>query len=180
MPITISPTGTTTEADAYFPIETYTFPSQANSYTFTVIPGTYDDLVLIGANITCSSSQTIEMRFNGDSANNYAYANLTGPDGYGIDTVANASTSRNRIPVGSTYGGESATKATGIFLNINQYSQSSYPKVTTSTYSQSDREINVCVGSWTGTAPITSITLELASANFQTGTRFTLYGIKRG
>jgi hypothetical protein len=180
MPITISPTGTTTEADAYFPIETYTFPSAANSYTFTVIPGIYDDLVIIGANITCSSGQTIEMQFNGDTTSAYAYANITGPPGYGIDTVSGASTSRDKIPVGSTYSGESATKASSVIIHINQYSQSSYPKVCVSTYSQADQEVNNCTGSWTGTAAITSIKLHLFSANFQTGSRFTLYGIKRG
>jgi hypothetical protein len=180
MPITISPTGTITEADAYSPIATYTFPSAANSYTFTSIPGTYDDLVIIVANETASSGQTIEMIFNGDTANNYAFANITTPNGYGVDTVSGSSTSRNRIPIGSTYSGENATKGAIVICNINQYSQSSYPKVTTSTYGQADIEANCCVGSWTGTAPITSILLTLASANFQTGTRFTLYGIKRG
>lgn len=180
MPITISPTGTTNEADAYFPIATYTFPSAANSYTFTSIPGTYDDLVLIVANSTCSSGQTIEMQFNGDTGNNYAYANITAPPGYGVDTVSGKSTSRDKIPVGSTYSGESATKATMLICNINQYSQSSYPKVSVSTYSQADTEANVCAGNWTGTAAITSIKLVLATANFNTGTQFTLYGIKRG
>ncbi len=180
MPITISPTGTTNEADAYFPIATYTFPSAANSYTFTVIPGTYDDLVLIVANSTCSSGQTIELQFNGDTGNNYAYSNITAPNGYGIDTVSGKSTSRNKIPVGSTYSGESSTKASILVCNINQYSQSSYPKVLVSTYGQADIEANVCAGNWTGTNPITSIRLELFSANFQTGTQFTLYGIKSG
>jgi len=180
MPITISPTGTTTEADAYFPIATYIFPSAANSYTFTSIPGTYDDLVLIVANSTCSSGQTIEMQFNGDTANNYAYANITAPNGYGIPTVSGVSTSRDKIPVGSTYSGESSTKAAILVLHINQYSQSSYPKTCASTYGQADIEANACTGSWTGTAPITSIKLGLFSANFQTGTQFTLYGIKRG
>jgi hypothetical protein len=180
MPITISPTGTTTEADAYFPIETYIFPSAANSYTFTSIPGTYDDLVLIVANSTCSSGQTIEMQFNGDTTSAYAYANVTAPNGYGIDTVSGSSNSRDKIPVGSTYSGESSTKAAICIININQYSQSSYPKVSASTYGQADIEANVCTGSWTGTNAITSIKLMLASANFQTGTQFTLYGIKRG
>jgi hypothetical protein len=80
----------------YEPIATYTFPSAAQSYTFTSIPGTYDDLILIVANETASSGQTIEMSFNGDTGNNYAYANLTAPNGYGINTVSNKSTSRNR------------------------------------------------------------------------------------
>jgi hypothetical protein len=180
MPITISPTGTTTEADAYFPIATYIFPSAANSYTFTSIPGTYDDLVLIGANITCSSGQTIEMQFNGDTGNSYAYSNITAPPGYGVNTVSGKSTSRDKIPVGSTYNGESTTQATSFILNINQYSQSSYPKTSVSTYGQASTEANVCAGHWTGTAPITSIKLLLFSANFQTGSQFTLYGIKRG
>lgn len=180
MPISISPTGTTNEADAYFPIATYTFSSAANSYTFTSIPGTYDDLVLVVANSTCSSGQTIEMSFNGDNANNYAYANITAPNGYGVDTVSGSSTSRNQIPVGSTYSGESSTKAAICIININQYSQSSFPKVSVSTYGQADIEANTCTGSWTGTSAITSIYLRLASANFQTGTQFTLYGIKRG
>ena len=180
MPITISPTGTTNEADAYFPIATYTFPSAANSYTFTSIPGTYDDLVLIVANSTCSSGQTIEMQFNGDTTTAYAYSNRTAPNGYGVSTVSGKNISRDKIPVGSTYNGESASQAAICVININQYSQSSYPKVSASTYGQANIEANVCTGSWTGTAAITSIKLLLFSANFQTGTQFTLYGIKRG
>lgn len=181
MPISTSPTGTTNEADAYFPLATYTFPSAAASYTFTSIPSTYDDLVIVGSNIRASAIQTMYYQINGDTGLNYAYAGISAPNSYGGTTSSAKSLSAAQGQIGSTLSGMSSTKASMFILNINQYSQTSYPKVGVCTYSQSDEEACVIASCWTGTAAISSIKILLSStATYSTDTTFTLYGIKRG
>jgi hypothetical protein len=64
-------------AATYEPIATYTVPSNTTSYTFSSIPGTYTDLV-ISMSVASSSSNTLFIRFNGDSSALYSATRLSG------------------------------------------------------------------------------------------------------
>jgi hypothetical protein len=163
----------------YQPIATYTFPSDAADYTFTSIPSTYDDLILVAGNITASGTQTIYWQANGDATSgNYATAFLAAPNSYG--TVLTPFVGNNsQAFIGSALTGVPPTKTAGFIMQINQYSQSSYPKVAIISYNQADEEADIATSMWTGTAAITSLTLKLSAQNFKTGTRFSLYGIKK-
>lgn len=165
----------------YTPIASYTFPSDAASYTFNTIPSTYDDLVIVGANMTATTTFTVYWQANGDTGSNYAHAYLVAPNGYGVQTLSGKGLTLTHAMIGSISAGVNASIAGGFNMTINQYSQSSYPKVCISAWNEADLEASIFTSMWTGTTAINSLTLKLSSgsASFKTGTRISLYGIKK-
>jgi hypothetical protein len=67
------PAGNTYEA-----IATQTLGSAAASVTFSSIPGTYTDLVLVVAGTLTTGTENIVMQFNGDTGSNYSVTSLLG------------------------------------------------------------------------------------------------------
>jgi len=61
----------------YTPIATTTLGSSATSYTFTSIPSTYTDLVIV-AQIKGDTTTYLNLRFNGDTGSNYSRTTLSG------------------------------------------------------------------------------------------------------
>jgi hypothetical protein len=167
-------------AGTYDSIATYTFTNDTtNEYAFTSIPATYDDLIVIGANITATSAQTIYWRANGDTTNgNYSTAFLAAPNSYGTALTPYYGTNSQAF-VGSSLTGVPPTKTAGFIWQMNQYSQSSYPKVAITSYNQADEEADIAVSHWSGTATVSSLTFKLSNQYFKTGTRLSLYGIKK-
>jgi hypothetical protein len=63
---------------AYDSIATATFTGSALSVTFSSIPSTYTHLQIRGLARTPSGNDQIDLRFNGDSGNNYSMHGLSG------------------------------------------------------------------------------------------------------
>jgi hypothetical protein len=155
-------------AITYTPIATNTLTANAASYTFSSIPSTYTDLVLIISN-TAVSSDTMYYRFNGDTSVLYSDTYIFGDGTTGSGRHANYS-----AIIGA---GINATQSHQI-INIMNYSNSTTYKTTLLRANVSGVAATVAfAGLWRSTAAITSITLYL-DANFVTGSTFTLYGIK--
>lgn len=157
----------------YTPIATTTLGSAASTYTFSSIPGTYTDLVLVINGGTSSSGQSIGMQFNGDSGSNY----------YSVDMWGNGSAVQHGRLTGSTFirvvgrgVGTDTTLIDNSITHIQNYSSSSAKKavINRSTISGG---VTASGGKWNSTAAITSITLLGESSNLITGTTLTLYGI---
>lgn len=158
----------------YTPIATTTLSSAAADYTFTSIPGTYTDLVLIVNGGTSSSGQSIGMRFNGDSGNNYSSTDLVA-DASGPASGRTTNTNFIRI-VGRGIGTDSTLIDNGV-TSIQNYSNSTTYKSTLNRSNVSGGVI-VCAALWRSTAAITSITIfGEGPSNLITGTTLTLYGI---
>jgi hypothetical protein len=155
----------------YDKIATYTVPSSASSYTFSVIPATYTDIALIVGG-TGSGDASIMMRFNGDTGSNYSTTFLYGTGSVAVSgRVANDSwiVAMGRI---NTTGGASV-------INIQNYSNTTTNKTVIGRGSGGATLVIAAVGLWRSTAAINSITLSPeSSVTFATGTTFTLYGIK--
>ena len=64
----------------YEPIETQTLSSAAGSVTFTSIPQTYTDLVLVvnGRKDSSVSVDAFYCRINGDGSSNYSWTSVAG------------------------------------------------------------------------------------------------------
>jgi hypothetical protein len=153
----------------YDKIATYTIPSAATTYTFTSIPGTYTDLVLI-SNGTASSAADIYLQFNSDTGSNYSRTYL-----FGDGTSASSGRSSSQTNLAINYF---QTTQSNNICQINNYSNSTTYKTAIARGNNSGFTI-AYVGLWRSTAAITSITLT-ASGGFtmSTGSTFTLYGIK--
>jgi hypothetical protein len=153
-------------AKTYEPIATTTLGSQQTSITFTSIPGTYTDLVLV-LNGTATATQGLGFQFNGDTGNNYSATLL-----YGTGSAAVSSRNSN---TSEGYSGRINTNQSVSISHIMNYSNTTTYK-TAITRANSNGDIlmaNVCL--WRSTSAITSIKYQ--GATFEAGCVFTLYGI---
>jgi hypothetical protein len=168
-------TTSSSSAATYVPIATTTLGSAAASYTFSSIPSTYTDLVLItNETITTPVSASLFLRFNGDTGNNYSNTDL-----YGNGTSAGSA--RDTSIIGIRFGAinNGSGNLSNSTVNIMNYANTTTYKTVLSRFSDAGAESSTAVGLWRNTAAITSITLYLASTStYGTNSTFTLFGIK--
>jgi hypothetical protein len=157
----------------YSTIATTTLGSNAASYTFSSIPSTYTDLILI-INGEVSSSVTTVCQFNGDTASNYSTTEL-----FGDGTTA----SSFRTTLSLAIMGIGAQTVSGYpfmsILNFQNYSNTTTYKTVLGRTNQANLGVNTIAGLWRSTSAINSIKLlgYAGSSGFTAGTTFTLYGI---
>jgi hypothetical protein len=159
----------------YSTIATYTVPSAQASYTFTSIPGTYTDLVLIigSAGITASDF-IVRMQLNGDTGNNYSFTELYGN---GASAASTRDSNRNTIPIAYNVGMANDNNG-NIIVNFMNYSNATTNKTVLVRENRAASGTGEIVGLWRSTAAITSIKVECGgAANWTTNSTFTLYGI---
>jgi hypothetical protein len=159
----------------YTPIATTTLGSAQSSYTFTSIPSTYTDLVLV-ANIKASTAANAYIRVgNGsiDSGTNYGYTNLSG-DG---STATSARSSNNSLIAATTTGGSLDNRIGTVLISFQNYSNSSTFKTALVRFSSAGVETVATVGTWRSTSAINQIQILSLSPNYDIGSTFTLYGI---
>jgi hypothetical protein len=158
----------------YEPIQTYTTTGSEYNFTFSSIPSTYTDLVLVLAG-SLTSPASMYIRLNGDSATNYS---LTILEGGGASASSSRLTSRAQL---DTSTGLSDTSSHKIFTFLN-YSNTSTNKTILSRVnapSGTSTGLGATVGSWRSTAAINSIFCYNGSNQlYNAGTVVTLYGIK--
>ena len=162
------PAGNTFEA-----IATQTLGSAAATVTFSSIPGTYTDLVLIFDGTITTSGANMALRFNSDTGTNYSRTVI---NGNGSSATSFRSTNNDQLFVGSTDSGRTLNR-----INIMNYSNSTTNKtcitrsdVASGTFPQT--QANACL--WRNTAAITSIEVRTDASTFTAGSTFSLYGIK--
>lgn len=153
-------------AKTYTPIATQTLTTSAASVTFSSIPATYTDLVLVVAG-TINSATAMDLTFNSDTGSNYSRTILTG-DG------SSASSSRVSSATNLGLGFLSTTQSVSIIQLMN-YSNTTTFKTVISRGNAADNRTTATVGLWRSTAAIN--TINLAGGTYQIGTTFTLYGI---
>ena len=157
-------------AKTYEPIATTTLGSAAASYTFSSIPGTYTDLVIIFNGSATAGVNGVELTFNSDTTSNYSVTRLRG-DG------TTASSSRDTSTTAINSGLVNTDNSTSIF-NIFNYANATTFKTVLGRGVTAGFAVQQTVGLWRKTPEaITSVTL-LIGSTFTTGSTFTLYGIK--
>ena len=161
----------------YVPIATTTLGSAASSYTFTSIPQTYTDLVLIASGSVTLSGYAMLVRVGSsntiDTANNYSITRLLWYSPPSIYTVESPNTSYYTLD-GTSYSSSSANLG---ISNLMNYSNTTTYKtmITKSGYASDQAMISAAV--WRNTAAINTIQIYVQSGNINAGSTFTLYGI---
>jgi hypothetical protein len=155
----------------YEPIATQTLGSASSSVTFSSIPSTYTDLILVFNGSSASGTPDLCARFNGDSGTNYSRTFLVGD---GTSATSGRSSSQASFVPG---GVPNATNSTTVF-NIMNYANSTTYKTAICRDTLPANYTAATVGLWRSTAAITSIELFPSANSFITGSTFTLYGIK--
>ena len=156
----------------YDPIATQTLGSSAASVTFSSIPATYTDLVLV-FNGTSLAASYLSLQYNSDTASNYSVTLMRG-DG----TTASSNRYSNINDIYASIGNTLQTTISNIIFQIQNYSNSTTYKTSISRTNQPSNATEAGVGLWRSTATINAIKILSPNANFATGSVFTLYGIK--
>jgi hypothetical protein len=143
----------------------------AGDITFTSIPGTYTDLVLV-ANIFTTVNANETLRLNSDSGGNYS---TTAIYGTGTSAFSSRGSNNNAMVFQSEVFSTSTVSALTVFHLMN-YANTNTNKTVISRSSQANRAAEAHVNLWRNTSAITSLTI--AGATFTTDAKFTLYGIK--
>lgn len=153
--------------NTYVALDKKTVTSAVGSVTFTSIPSTYTDLVIV---IQASTSGGVAMYYqlNGDTtASNYSSTGM-----YGDGTTAGSyRTSNNTI---SGVG----TQPNVAILNFQNYSNTTTFKTLLSRGNDIGNDTRALVSLWRNTAAINQIVIGASGNNFNVGSTFSLYGIK--
>ena len=158
----------------YTPIATTTLGSATASYTFSSIPSTYTDLVLIvNAAITTGSSY-YSVQFNSDTGSNYSATRLRGN---GSSATSGRDTSVTQIWTSSGATITTTSLENNLIMNIMNYANTSTYKTVIGRDNAASVETNAYVGLWRSTSAINTIKVSIASSTFIAGSTFTLYGL---
>jgi hypothetical protein len=154
----------------YTPLANLTLGSSASTVTFSSIPGTYRDLVLV-YNTTSSTAAYAAMQLNGDTGSNYSVIVM-----YANDNAQSTSGTYDRL-YESWLTMLPSSRAMAV-TNIMDYSASKHKDVLTrfnlTSNTGSYLTTTASCGRWANTAAITSITL---TSSWNAGSTFALYGI---
>jgi hypothetical protein len=151
----------------YTPIATTTLGSSVSTYTFSSIPSTYTDLIMV-FNGT-STSANISLQFNGDTGSNYSSTRIRGN---GTTASSNRFTSQTVMIGGSS---ETTNPATVVWQVFN-YSSSTTNKSALCRGGGAGNQVEGYVGLWRNTGVINSLTV-FNSGTLNSGSTLTLYGI---
>ena len=163
-------------AATYEPIATQTLSTAAASVTFSGIPQTYTDLILV-TNVKCvGADSNMRATFNGDTGNNYSTTYLDG-DG------STATSSRTTNQAVATIGYVDTSDVSTNIIQLQSYSSDNVNKTVLVRAASAVRGLSsAIVNLWRDTDAINSITLDCygggSARNFESGSTFTLYGIK--
>jgi hypothetical protein len=159
----------------YTPLANITLGSSATSISFSSIPATYRDLVLV-VNGSFTANTGVSVRFNSDTGSNYS--NLI------MWNDASSAVSQQEVATvfyGNWTGTLSGTRYAAVF-QVMDYSATDKHKTalwrTNYTSSNSVQTVEAYSGRWANTAALTALTLTAGATNgFATGTTFALYAI---
>jgi hypothetical protein len=164
----------------YTLISSQTLGSAAASVTFSSIPNTYTDLVLVMSATTTLDGRDFRLQFNSDTGTNYSSTYM----GAYTSATSGRNTSLGYIQIGNFIGTSSVYPAVTI-TNILDYANTTTFK--TSLTRQNQFQINVNSGYsetlaqvnlWRSTSAITSVTASLSNSTYTSGSTFKLYGIE--
>ena len=161
--------------NTYTPINTYTLGSNG-TITFSSIPNSYSDLIVVVNGGITNFGWDIQMRFNNDSNASYSQTNLYGD---GSSSVASRATSSTRV--NCLVGGDTGNLYNNVILHLINYNSSNYKSfVFRSNYA--NQLTAIAGGTYRSTSAISTIFVYCGASNngtasLQAGTTATLYGI---
>lgn len=153
----------------YEPIATNSPSGGTSTVTFSSIPATYTDLIVVLSGST-GGADTIGLRFNSDSGSNYSYTQVFG-DGSSAGSVRATNETFSRV--GPMYNSQSITIA-----NVMNYANTTTNKTVIARANNAGNQVNALVSLWRNTAAISTLSVNAIFGSFNSGTVITLYGVK--
>ena len=163
-------------ASTYSQIATTTLGSAATSYTFSNIPQTYTNLVLVISPLRdATSGGYITAQFNSDTGSNYSNTGLLGN---GTTTQSSRTSSQTFCYLNWSASTLSTTEPNTIIASFQNYSNTTTNKTYLARANAASVGVDAVVGLWRSTSAISTIAISRSTGSFATGSTFTLYGIK--
>jgi hypothetical protein len=162
----------------YEPIATQTLGSAAASVTFSSIPSTYTDLILIVNAGMSSGAGYVSFQLNADTTmSNYSCTYIRGDGSTAASGRYSGALGRFNISGADI---KATSVAANIILHFQNYNNSTTFKTVLNRQNDTTSAVSSGVSLWRNTNAITQILLKEADsgANWVTGSTFTLYGIK--
>jgi hypothetical protein len=162
--------------NTYVAIAKQTLSSTTSSLTFSSIPQTYTDLVLVvkASAVNATGNEPL-FTVNGDSASNYSYVAI-----YGAGSSAGSThiTDRTKGELGLRSNSLSTTGGYISITNFMSYANTTAYKVIMTRSGDAAMGVELGTNLWRSTSAITSIELSISTtAVFAIGSEFSLYGI---
>ena len=150
----------------YVPLGTVTLGSTPSSVTFSSIPATYRDLIIV---INGGGSGNVRIGLNGDTTD----GNFTGlyMDNSGTSTLNN--TARRLL---NFYGFMDSNLTTTYVVHLLDYSTTDKHKNYLSRSNNTANGVAALSGRWANTSAITSVAL-ISEGTFIASTTFSIYGV---
>lgn len=160
----------------YTPIASQTLTSNQAAVTFSSIPSTYTDLILI-SNIQQTATNNGTLRINGDTGTNYSWTFLAGN---GTSALSTRGSNKTSIQMDNWSGPQPAGSTFQLnYVQIMNYANTVTNKTIMARSGSGGNATEAVVGLWRNTAAITSLSIQIdVSGNVLAGSNFVLYGIK--
>lgn len=156
----------------YEPIATYTLSGSTNLVTFSSIPQTFTDLILVAS--YSGTSTGLNIYPNGDSSSNKSATVIRG-NGSSYESLSASSIAFRDYWTTVT---NSSGEFTVSIVHFNNYSNSTTYKTALVRRSVTSAYVEALINTWQSTAAITQLQIYSASGNYVSGSTITLYGIK--
>jgi hypothetical protein len=158
----------------YTPLATVTLGSSASSVTFSSIPATYRDLILVVAGEPTSGGGGIgRVRFNSDTGSNYSIVTAEG--------TGSAAQSGSLTTTFMPFSFHRSTVLDGFFnphiIQVMDYSATDKHKSVLLRANASSNGVVMTAGRWANTSAITIVSFTIESGSWDTGSTFNLYGV---
>lgn len=154
----------------YETIATTTVGSATTTVTFSSVPSTYTDIIIV-INGTTASGTGISLRFNNDTGANYADTYIYGN---GTNYIVGSNTNSNVCYLGYLNTGRGNT-----IIHLHDYANTTTYKAAVGRGNDAGNLTIIRGGQWRSTAAISTITVGTdTSVNISAGTVISLYGIK--
>jgi hypothetical protein len=157
----------------YEPIATTTLGSAQSSVTFSTISGSYTDLIFV-VNAGASTAVNLWLEVNSDTGSNYSVTRLSGN---GTSASSDRKSSATKFEMTAQSYVADAIEFNAI-VSFQNYSNSTTYKTIIGRMNLAAGGTDAVVGLWRSTSAITTIVAKTSSGTFDSGSTFTLYGIK--
>jgi len=157
----------------YIALANITLTGSDGEVTFSSIPATYRDLVVVIEG-TSSNSNMWGYRFNGDTGSNYSYVLMQNWAANGNNVESLSGTTTYAL---SGWQIDFGTRRTAAVTHIMDYSATDKHKTLLTRGVTAGQNVAAHANRWANTNAITSVSVITTVGTFNSGTTFALYGI---
>jgi hypothetical protein len=150
-----------------------TLGTAASSVTFSSIPATYRDLILVANPKATATVNNLFLRFNADSGFNYPGVYMRGTSGGTSSGTFNS----NLMYLDLLGAGVQTNLDQTSRLQIMDYSATDKHKTVLVRFDDDSQATGAFANRWANTAAITTIELFISGTTLASGSNFSLYGV---